>query len=143
MPRRLKVPTREKGRLEVYAITEAGDGTWEASWDDLRTTLLGELISRVPRSAYDHLLNGYSAPFINALGISPEGALQKLPSTVCDKQRECTLYQKRTCWVGSGKLPWCYEPAGLPELSAAAKRTASDLVFLWREQVYVIAVFDD
>jgi hypothetical protein len=88
-------------------------------------------------------LNGYSSPFVAALGISTEGALQKLPSEKCDKQRICPLYQPRVCRVGSLKLPWCYEPAGFDGLTAAAKRLAGDLVFLWKEQVYVIAVFDD
>lgn len=143
MPRRLKAKTREKGLLEIFAITEAADGTWEAGWEDLRRSLLGSLVSRVPRSTYNHLLHGFSAPFIEALGISPGGALQKLPSTQCDKQRVCALYQKRICHVGSRKLPWCYEPAGFDDLVPAARRIASDLVNLWKQEVYVIAVFGD
>ena len=143
MPRRLKAKTREKGYLEVYAVTEAADGTWEGGWEQLRITLLGGLLSRVPRSAFNHLLNGYSGPFVASLGISPAGALLKLPSARCDKQRECTLYDRRRCSVGSAKLPWCYEPAAIEGLPASAARLASDLVFLWKQEVYVIAVFDD
>lgn len=143
MPRRLKARTREKGYLEIYAVTEASDGTWEGGWEELRCTPLGKLVSRVPRSAFNHLLHGYSGPFMEALGIGPQGALLKLPSTRCDKQSGCTLYDKRRCLVGSPKLPWCYEPAGIKDLSAGAKRTGSDLVFLWKQEVYVIAVFDD
>lgn len=143
MPRRLKARTLEKGLLEIFAITEAADGTWEAGWEDLRRTVLGSLVSRVPRSTYNHLLNGYSAPFISMLGIPPQGALQKLPSERCDKQPSCTLYQKRICFVGSRKLPWCYEPTGIEGLVPAAMRIAGDLVFLWKQEVYVVAVFDD
>jgi hypothetical protein len=143
MPRRLKAKTREKGVLELYAITEAPDGTWETGWEELRGTVLGGLVSRVPRSAFNHLLNGFSAPFTEALGIAPSGALVKLPSERCDKQRGCVLYDRRKCVVGSRKLPWCYEPAGIDGIDAVTRRTASDLVFLWKQEVYVVAVFDD
>lgn len=139
----MKARTREKGNLEIYAIAEASDGSWEPGWEDLRQTLLGKLVSRVPRSAFNHLLNGYSAPFVDALGIAPMGALQKLPSERCDKQRGCSLYDRRRCSVGSYKLPWCYEPTEIDGLAAAAKRLASDLVFLWKQEVYVVAIFDD
>ena len=143
MPRRLKIPTREKGRLEIYAIVEDSHGAWEADWNSLRSTPLGRLISRVPRSAFNHLLNGYSQPFVDALGLPPQGALSKLPSTRCHKQQGCSLYQKRICITTSSKLPWCYEPAGLNEVDSATRKVASDLVFLWKEEVYVVAVYDD
>lgn len=143
MSRRLRVKTREKGFLEIFAFTEAADGSWETGWEGLRNTVLGGLVSRVPRSSFNHLLHGYSGPFVSALGISPAGALLKLPSAACDKQRTCALYDKRNCLVASRKLPWCYEPTGIVNLDAAAVRTASDLVFLWKQEVYVIAVYDD
>ena len=143
MPRRLKALTNEKGPLEIYAITEGADGRWEEGWEEIQATLLGRLISRVPRSAFNHLLNGDSQPFIAILGMPPVGALLKLPSTACAKQRGCALYQKRTCFVGSPKLPWCYEPAGFDAMTSSARKMASDLIFLWKEQVYVIAVYDD
>lgn len=139
----MKVRTREKGLVEIFAISESADGSWEAGWEGLRRTVLGDLVSRVPRSAFNHLLNGYSGPFVCALGIAPSGALLKLPSTQCGKQRGCSLYDKRSCLVGSRKLPWCYEPAGIVNLAEGAARLASDLVFLWKQEVYVIAVFDD
>lgn len=143
MPRRLKVRTHEKGVVEIFAFTESHDGSWEGGWEGLRNTLLGRLISRVPRSSFGHLLNGYSGPFVSALGIPPAGALLKLPSPLCDKQNRCSLYQKRICWVGSRKLPWCYEPHRIDGLEPAAKPIAGEVVFLWKQEVYVVAIFDD
>jgi len=143
MPRRLKVATREKGLLDILAVTEGTDGKWEHDWEKLRGTILEKCISRVPRSAFNHVLNGFSEPFIEALGIPPEGALLKLPSQLCAKQQVCSLYQRRLCFVSCKKLPWCYEPAGFGSLEATAQRTASELVFLWKDGVYVIAVYDD
>lgn len=143
MPRRLKVKTRERGFLEVYAIAESPEGQWEVGWENLRTTLFGQLISRVPRSKFNHVLNGFSQPFVDALGIPPEGALLKLPSSECAKQRGCSLYQKRLCVLGCKKLPWCYEPAGFDDFGSPTRRMASELIFLWKEGVYVIAVYDD
>lgn len=143
MPRRLKVKTTEKGFLEVYVITESPEGKWELGWENLRSTFIGRLISRVPRSVFNHVLNGYSQPFVDALGLPPEGALQKLPSQACGRQRGCSLYQPRNCIVSSKKLPWCYEPAGMDDVGAVGKRMAGELVFFWKEGVYVIAVYDD
>src|SRR5262245_55173570 len=97
----MRVPTKEKGRLEIFSFDEDADGGWEDDWETLRGTVLGGLISRIPRTSLNHLLNGYSAPFVQALGIPPHGALQKLPSKACDKQRGCSLYQRRICVVES------------------------------------------
>lgn len=143
MPRRLKVHTLEKGDLELLALAEGADGTWEAEFEPLRQTTLGRMISRVPRSAFNHVLHGLSEPFVQALGLPPDGALQKLPSKVCAKQRGCPLHDKRHCVVTSKKLPWCYDPAGFGTLSETELRVASSVIFLWKEGVFVIAVYDD
>jgi hypothetical protein len=143
MPRRLKLETREKGLLEVYVVAEGPEGRWELGWENLRTTFFGRLIPRIPRSAFNHVLNGFSQPFIDALGLPPDGALQKMADPTCDKQRGCPLYDKRRCHLTSNKLPWCYEPAGFNDLGASTRRIAGELVFLWKEGVHVVAVYDD
>lgn len=139
----MRVQTREKGRLEVYAITESPEGHWEVGWEDIRGSFFGSLVSRIPRSAFNHVLNGFSKPFVDALGLPPEGALQKLPSPYCIKQSGCKLYDKKHCTLASKALPWCYEPASFEQLGATTLRIASELIFLWREGVHVIAVYDD
>ena len=141
MPRRLKVPTDEKGLLELQTFNEAADGTWEGNWESLRGSYLAQLISRVPRSAFNHVLNGFSAPFVAALGLPPEGALLKMPSPFCEKQANCVYYEKRKCIISSKKLPYCYEPVRL--IGALTTRMANEAVFLWKEGVYVVAVYDD
>lgn len=143
MPRRLRVKTRERGPLELYVVTESPEGGWEIGWENLRTTFFGKLVPRVPRSAFNHVLNGFSKPFVDALGLPPEGALRKLPSPCCSKQTTCALFDKRRCLLTSKQLPWCYEPAGFEDLGTATRRIASELVFLWKEGVHVIAVYDD
>lgn len=143
MPRRLRLKTREKGLLEVYVVAESPDGLWELGWENLRTTFFGKLLPRIPRSAFNHVLNGFSQPFIDALGLPPDGALLKVANPACGKQRGCSLYDKSRCYVASKKLPWCYEPAGFDGLGAATLRVASELVFLWKEGVHVVAVYDD
>lgn len=143
MPRRLRVKTLEKGLLEVYVVTESPEGRWELGWENLRTTFFGKLLPRVPRSAFNHVLNGFSQPFVDALGLPPAGALQKMTNPGCAKQSGCSLYDKGRCYLRSAKLPWCYEPAGFDDLGAATRRIASELVFLWKEGVHVVAVYDD
>ena len=143
MPRRLKLKTREKGLLEVYIVAESQEGRWEVGWENLRGTFFGKLIPRVPRSAFNHVLNGYSQPFIERLGLPPAGALLKLPAQACEKQSTCTLYDSKRCFVASKKLPWCFDPAGFEELGVSTRRFASELIFLWKEGVHVVAVYDD
>lgn len=139
----MKLETLEKGLLDVYAVTESASGEWEPGWESLRTSVFGPLISRVPRSALNHVLNGLSGPFVAALVVPPEAALTKLPSPACAKQQGCPLYQKRRCILSCKKLPWCFEPKGVDELGSTTRRVAAECVFLWKEGVHVIAVYDD
>lgn len=143
MPRRVRLKTREKGMLEVLVVTEFADGRWELGWENIRGTFFGQLVPRVPRSAFNHVLNGYSQPFIEALGLPPEGALKRLPTAACAKQGGCSLYDSRRCSLWSKKLPWSYEPAGFDALGGSTLRIASELIFLWKEGVRVVAVYDD
>jgi hypothetical protein len=138
----MKLKTRERGFLEVFTIQETG-GRWEASWDVLRGTLVGGLFSRVGQAELNHALNGWTHPLVAALGLSPEMALAKLPSQRCEKQSRCPLYDPRKCLLSSRKLPWCYEPAQLEELDATALTRAAEVIFLWRQQVYVVIVVQE
>lgn len=133
----MKLETRERGFLEVFVIQETA-GVWEAEWEPLRETSVGALFSRVTQRDLNHALNGWTHPLVEALGLSPEMALAKLPSARCDKQERCSLHDARKCLVLSKKLPWCYEPAGLETLSETALTRAAEVVFLWKQQVYVV-----
>jgi hypothetical protein len=142
MSRRMKLKTRERGFLEVLAVQESG-GTWEQDWEPLRGTPVGALFSRVSQHDLNHALNGWTHPLVEALGLSPEMALAKLPSGLCDKQYGCTLHDPRKCLVLSKKLPWCYEPAGLEMLTSIARIKAAEAVFLWKQQVYVVIAIQE
>ena len=142
MSRRLKLPTLELGELSILAIREIG-GQWEPEWEPLRGTLFGDLFSVVPKEALDHALNGWSWPLTKILGLSPEGALIKIPkgSRQCYRRRECSLYIKRDCHVTAKKMPWCFEPAEVAEDSL--RRAASKAIEEWRQGVYLIVIRKD
>ncbi len=138
----MKLKTRERGFLEVFTIQEAL-GAWESDWEPLRGTAIGASFSRVTQAALNHALNGWTHPFVEALGISPDMALAKLPSQRCEKQVSCRLHDPRKCLVASKKLPWCYEPAGFADLNDRARARAAEVIFLWRQQVYVVVAVQE
>ncbi len=142
MSRRLKLATDQKGFLGIIRIQEKKDGTWEDEWEPLRETPLASLFSRVSQENLNHGLHGHSKPFVDALGISPEGALRKLPSQECSQRAGCTFYAPRKCLTTSSKLPWCYEPDGM-ELSERAASMAAQAVFNWQKKVYLVVVPDE
>lgn len=133
----MRLKTREHGFLEAFIIQETL-GAWEPEWEPLRGTRVGASFSRVTQRDLNHALNGWTHPFVEALGLSPEMALAKLPSGQCDKAAVCILHDARKCLVTSKKLPWCYEPAGFDALDATARAKAAEVVFLWKQQVYVV-----
>jgi hypothetical protein len=138
----MKLDTAQKGLLEIVRISEKKDGTWEDEWEPLRTTPLGNLVSRVSQANLNHALHGLSKPFVDALGISPEGALRKMPSQRCALEKRCTFYHERKCVTTSDKLPWCYVPAGM-ELSEAAQSMAAQAVFHWKNKIYLVVIPDE
>lgn len=138
----MKLKTRERGFLEVLTIQETS-GKWEPEWEPLRGTAIGASFSRVHQRDLNHALNGWTHPFVEALGISPDMALAKLPSQRCAKQPSCQLHDPRKCLVPSKKLPWCYEPAGFDDLDPLARTRAAEVIFLWRQQVYVVVVLQE
>jgi len=141
MPRRVRLPTAEKGTLEVLVVRSKG-GTWEGDWEALKGTPVGRSFSVVKQADFDHVLNGLSKPFVDALGLPPEGALRKLPTKQCARRDRCTLHDGKRCVTDSKKgLPWCFELAGL-DLPPAAMTLATEVLFGWRSGVYVVVVED-
>ena len=135
----MKLPSREKGDLEVLVIRSRG-GVWEGDWDLLRGTVVGDLFSKTTQVELDHILRGFSKPFVDALGIPPVGALLKLPSSECAKRRGCTFYDARKCHVTVKKdvLPLCFELA--LNLPPEAQTLLTEVVFQWRQGVYLVVV---
>lgn len=133
MPRRLRVQTREMGTLEVYLL-RAGEAEWRA----LAETAVSDLVSRMPRSTLEHALQGWSRPFVDALGLPPEGAIRKLPKRhhECALRERCAAWHNASCRPTAKKMPFCFEPDGLPTLAA-------EVVRLWREGVYVVITQED
>jgi hypothetical protein len=142
MSRRLKLPTRELGELKLIAIRESG-GLWEPEWEPVRGTLFGDLFSTVSKEDLDHALNGWSWPLVQSLGLSPEGALIKVPlgSRQCYRRSKCSLYIERDCHLESKRMPWCFEPDGVAEENI--RKVASKVIEEWRQGVYLIVILEE
>lgn len=137
MPRQLKLKTHEMGDLDLYLIYQYGDD-WEEEWRPLQGDPITSLLTVIPQEMMDHALKGLTRPFIKALGIPPEGALRRLPSSLCDKRAHCPFYRKKECVPLYKKMPQCFEPSGIADLEA--RRLAGSLVQMWREGVYLVVV---
>lgn len=137
MSRRVKLPTQEKGILEVEIVWGDGDH-WESEWEPLRQTHWAGLMSVVPAEVMEHALRGWSKPLVSVLGLPPEGALRKIPpeNRDCQMQGSCAIHDKSRCFPIAKELPWCFEPR-MAE-SEAVRAAASRLVRLWHEGVYVV-----
>lgn len=138
MPRRLKVHTAEMGDLELYLIYQYG-ADYEATWKPLQGHPLTSLFSVVTEEVMSHVLKGFSRPFVNALGLPPEGCLRKIPITSreCGQREGCTFYNAAACLPTAKKLPNCYQPSGVYAESA---QLGSDVVFHWRQNTYIVVV---
>lgn len=139
MSRRLKLATSEMGPLELFVIYDY-NGTWETHWQPIQHEEVSGLLTTVSKEVYDHALLGWTKPFITALGLSPEGALRKLPRAQqqCEVRKRCPFYDKRRCVVTSSKMPWCYEPDGIED--GGKRRLIAEIIGEWRQGVYVVVV---
>jgi hypothetical protein len=137
MPRRLKVSTREMGFVELFIVYSKG-GVWEPEWRALQGTEIAALFATFPKAILDHVLWGYSRPFVDALGRPPDGTLRKVPHPLCHNRIGCTFHDAKDCHARGKNLPHCYQPEGLP--SDEARSLANDAVRMWRDGVYMAAV---
>lgn len=142
MSRRVKLPTREMGEVQLLLLTG-----WEEPWDRLQGTPFGDLLSPVSREVVDHALHKLSRPLVDSLGIPPVGALRKVPevSKHCWFRRRGENYpacplRGPECHVLDPKMPWCFEPDGIAD--ETARRAASMAVEQWRAGVYVVVVYE-
>lgn len=133
MPRRLRVRTREMGDVEVWLLRPD-----EPEWLALATTPVADLVTRMPRTALEHALRGWSRPFVNAVGLPPPGASRKLPKVhhECGLRKRCAMWRNASCRLLAVDVPVCFEPDGLPP-------AATEVVRLWREGVYVMLTLED
>jgi hypothetical protein len=134
----MTLPTREKGELQLLAVWQK-DGHWEPEWEPLRGTPFGDLLSVVPEETLNHALTGWSRPLVQALGISPEGALRKIPKEAqqCLRRSKCPLYDAK-CVPLAREMPWCFEPDGVKD--DGVRYAASRVIEEWRAKVYVVIV---
>lgn len=127
------------GELRLYLIRMEG-GAWEPEWEPLRGTVFGNQFSVISKENVDHSLRGWTRPLVNALGISPEGALKKIPSVSreCFRRKTCPLYLAANCFPESSNMPWCFEPDGVvPE---AVRYAATRAFEYWKDRVYIVVV---
>jgi hypothetical protein len=137
----MKLKTAEMGDVEVFVIY-APKGKWEKPWDTLQGTEFGKLLTEMPKETIDHVLKGWSSPFVKTLGLPPVGSLRKLPLAArqCAVRRKCPIYAPQDCFPESRRLPFCYEPDGVPK---EARESAVELIRYWREGVYVLVQVED
>ena len=137
MARRMRLPTAERGDIEVLALNG-----WEPDWAPLEGTAFGNQFTPITREVLDHALHGFSRPLSQALGIPPAGALLKVPkpSRACYARSKCPFVEPRHCHPGADKMPWCFEPDDIED--PAVRFAASRAIELWREGVYVLVVTD-
>ncbi len=135
MPRRLTLQTAEMGQLELYLIYNEG-GVWEAQWRGFQGVWD---VPSVSKEVMDHALHGWTRPLVDALGPPPKGKLHMLPAKArrCASESECPFYDARRCGLLLTKMPWCFVPDG-----TAPGMLAAELIKLWREGVYVVAVLE-
>lgn len=136
MSRRLTIPTKEMGPLDLFLIYDYG-GTWEPEWRPLQDHVVADLFTRVKHDTIEHAILGFSRPLYKALGLFPEGCLHKMPSRECTHMRSCSMYIPRDCTLLSKKMPVCFEPASIEE---PLRALVSEIVRLWRAKVYVAVV---
>lgn len=134
MSRRLNLPEAPA----LFTISETG-GVWEKDWEVLRGSHVASLFSRTTRRVVDEAVRGHVQPLLQALSISPEGALRKLPSRECQHRKVCSFFKPSACRLLAPKLPWCFVPANLG-LEESAQDKVSEVVSYWRDQVYVVVV---
>lgn len=139
MTRQVKLSTREMGDLHLLLIREEG-GCWESEWEPLRGTVFGNQFTTISKETLDHGLNRYSRPLVDALGISPEGALKKIPleSRECFRRRVCPLYEPKNCFPEAKNMPWCFEPDGVA--SEGVRYAATRAFEQWRDRVYLVVI---
>lgn len=133
MPRRLQIPSKEMGTIQLYLIYSYSD-VWEEEWRGLQGVM--DLPS-VTKEVMDHALIGWTKPLVDQLGPPPKGKLLLMPRTArhCAHEKTCSLFDRKNCSPFEKKMPWCFEPAGLDPLALSA-----EVVKLWRSEVYVVVV---
>ena len=137
MGRRLTLKTHEMGDVELYLIYQYGE-TWEDEWIPIQGDPLTTLLTIITQENWDNALKGWTAPLTKSLGLPPEGALRKLPTSLCYRRKLCPFYQKKICVPLHPKMPWCFEPESIAEVNARC--LGSELIKLWREGVYILVV---
>jgi len=139
VPRQVKISTREMGTLRLLLITEK-NGVWEEEWEPLRGTVFGDQFTVTDRETIEQALKRWSRPLVDALGITPEGALKKIPpeSRECFKCKRCPLYNEKLCFPESKNMPWCFEPGGVA--SESVRYAATRAFEQWRDRVYLVVV---
>jgi len=135
VPRRLQIPSAEMGTLQLYLIYEYA-GCWEDEWAPMQGVL--DLPS-VSKEVMDHALHGWTRPLVDALGPPPKGRLLLLPRSAreCAQRATCPSYDLKRCGALLKKMPWCFEPDGVE-----AKLLVTEVISLWREEVYVVVVLE-
>lgn len=139
MSRTVKLTIPSMGEVRLHLIEDEG-GTWEEEWATLKGTAYGDCFSHASKEDLNHGLRGYTVPLMNSLGISPEGALRKIPqaSRQCFRRNICPIYDVKNCFPEATKMPWCYEPDGVD--NERVRQTVTKAIEYWRDRTYLVVI---
>lgn len=135
------LPTKELGDLSVFIIYEQASA-YEAAWAPVQGLPFTDSFTRVPKAIWDHALKGWTSPLVKALNLPPKGAILKLSKAekTCEVQNTCPMFTSGECTPLYKKMPWCFQPGGLANLDQ--RRLGADAIQMWRENTYIIVVFE-
>ena len=124
--------------MELYLIYQTGEDL-EPEWKPLQGSPLLDPVTVVSKEVLDHVLHGFSFPFVQQLGPSPEGCVRKLLPVFrqCAQRERCIFYDRVRCVPTSRKMPNCYQPDGV---EGEAVSLGAEIVRLWHENVYIVVV---
>lgn len=121
------------GTLQLYLIYSYA-GTWEAEWAPMKGVLDLPIVSV---ETMNHALRGWTRPLVDALGPAPQGRLLLMPRSArhCALRTTCPSFDPKRCGPLLKKMPWCFEPDGVE-----ARLLVTEVINLWRDEVYVVVV---
>lgn len=138
MSRTVKLAIPSMGDVQLHLIEEGDE-----DWAPLKGTLYDGLMSRMSKADLNHGLRGYTRPVMDKLGITPQGALCKIPpvSRQCFKRNACPFYDAKQCFPEAEKMPWCFEPDGVEDERIRLATTRA--IEQWRARVYLVVITDE
>lgn len=137
----ISLPDAGYGALTIWrAVPRQGD-PWGVL-GSIRGTEWERWIPVIDGESFSHAMHGHHQPMMNQLGPEPRHLGKRIRSDLqpCRLIGSCIMAQS-SCIPENPTLPECYE-ARIEE-DAQARRIASYITLLWRDNQYVVVVVGD